>query len=136
MLSSQAIATAIRGKLLSNPYIVEKVGNRVFRLHADDQAPYPYIVMRWNLGGDDNESAFGGFDQMWLVFAVSDSHPESELIASYISDTLKNADINYPDSFYSYAPVRQMNPYEDSITAQGQTFWAVGAYFRFRATRG
>lgn len=136
MISSQAIATAIRTALLTNPYIVEKVGDKVFRLHADDQTPVPYIVMRWNLGGDENNSLYGGFDQMWLVTAISNSQPEAETIAGYISNTLKNTDLAYPSGYYGYAPVRQMNPHEESITIQGETFWSVGAYFRFRATRG
>lgn len=129
------VGTAIKSSLLTNPNIAGMVGDRLWQMIAPGGAPTPYILFYWMGGGELNNTQHEAFDIVYLVCGVADTQVQARQLAGYISDTLKNMGVVYPDDYSSWSVVTEQDPYLDVSNVQNRQYWLAGAVYRFRGIK-
>lgn len=129
------VGTAIRSSLLANSALVGQVSDRIWQMVAPGGAPTPYVLFYWMGGGELNSTQHETFDMIYLVAAVADTQVKARELAGYISTTLKNQPVTYPDGYSVWSVVTEQDPYMDVSNIQNRQYWIAGAVYRFRGIK-
>lgn len=96
----------------------------------------PYILFSHSAGGLENDAPYDSAEVDMLITVVSVSATEAKNIFAYVEAALRNKTLSYPDGWHAWSTVREMEYYSRSNTVQNNEYPQVGAYFRFRLSRG
>ena len=113
----------------------------------EDDAAQAELIQSWfqEAGHDCHRFASGRefknalqhetFDMIYLVAAVADTQVKARELAGYISTTLKNQSVTYPDGYSVWSVVTEQDPYMDVSNIQNRQYWIAGAVYRFRGIK-
>lgn len=129
---------AFRATLLLNMALANAVkspqGNfKVFKTVADGDFKSPYILIGRIYGGEDNENPQRSFDMIFRIGAVSTDQVEAENLATLIEASLINVTPTAFKGWTFWAPITQVQPYDEKRVIQSVPHYETGAQYRIRA---
>lgn len=139
----QVIDAAVYTALTDNDDLVELVSTEddLIKIWKNAAPPklataYPYVLMSYASGGLLNDAPYDALDMELLVTGVATDSVTAKEIAGLIQDQLKNQTLTYSDGWVSWSTVRQTDFFSREVDIQNAQYHQVGAYYRFRASKG
>lgn len=135
---NEIIASAIYTKLQAVPAIVTLVSDRVWYGSARPgvETAYPYILMSYASGGILNDAPYEAANITFMITGLDKTRPGAKNLATLIDDTLRRKTITYPNGWYSWATVRQLDEYSRIQNVNNAQYFQEGAYYKFRLSKG
>ena len=135
---NEVISGALYTKLHGVSSIATLVTDRIWYGAAIPgvETAYPYILMSYASGGMLNDAPYEAADVTFMVTGLDKTKPGAKAIATRIDTTLRRQTIIYPDGWYSWARVRQLDEYSRVFNVNNAQYHQEGAYYRFRLSKG
>lgn len=134
------ISEGIITQLSTDSTIMSAVGTpagqlRAYVFQAPAGAAIPYILLRYEAGGEENITPKNSFDAYWRVLVLTEDFAQAAHLATHVNEVLHEQTIPYPSPWSDWATCKYQYPYHDAFNIQGRQYYVVGGIYRFRGTK-